>query len=112
MTSNGATRPRASFLRKHARALIVSLVITAAFILAMRASGLPVLPPPGTFERLAAWPALGFLVAMLVSMLTKYARYYFLLVPLARIPMRRIMSTSCIAMALITLLPLRLGEMA
>lgn len=58
------------------------------------------------------WPAAAFLLAQLVSMLAKYARYYFLLAPVARIPIRRVMSISCIAMALITLLPLRLGEMA
>jgi glycosyltransferase 2 family protein len=101
-----------AFLRGHARALVVSLALTAGFVLVMRAGALPVLPPRGTLAHLSAWPAVGFIVAMLVSMLAKYARYYFLLAPVAPIPMRRIMSISCMAMALITLLPLRLGEMA
>jgi hypothetical protein len=107
-----AAGERVSFLRRHARALLASVAITVAFVLVMRAGALPVLPPPGTFERLAAWPALGFMLAMFASMVTKYARYYFLLAPISRVPMRRVMSISCIAMALITLLPLRLGEMA
>jgi uncharacterized membrane protein YbhN (UPF0104 family) len=112
MTANEATREGVPFVKKNARALVASLAITAVFVLVMRAGSLPVLPPAGTFERLAVWPAAGFLLAMMVSMLAKYARYYFLIAPIARIPMRRIMSISCIAMALITILPLRLGEMA
>jgi hypothetical protein len=103
---------RMSFVRKHARALVASVALTAAFVLLMRAGALPVLPPAGTIERVAILPAVAFLVAMLVSMLTKYARYYFLIAPIARIPMRRIMRISCVATVLITLLPLRLGEMA
>jgi glycosyltransferase 2 family protein len=101
-----------SFIRKHARALLASIAITVAFLWVMRAGALPVLPPRGTFDRLSAWPAAWFGAAMLTSMVTKYARYYFLLAPIARIPMRRVMSISCISMALITLLPLRLGEMS
>src|SRR4029077_5918285 len=49
---------------------------------------------------------------MYASMLTKYARYYFLIAPFARIKWGRLMSISCIAMALITFLPMRLGEFA
>jgi hypothetical protein len=45
-------------------------------------------------------------------MLTKYARFYYLLAPVAPVPLRRVMSISCIAMAIIAILPLRIGEMA
>jgi hypothetical protein len=101
-----------SFLKRYARTLVASLAIGGCFIVVMRAGALPVLPQPGAMARLPALPVAGFVLALLVSMLAKYARYYFLIAPIARIPMRRIMSISCIAMALITLLPLRLGEMA
>jgi hypothetical protein len=102
----------ASLLRKHARAIVVSVALTAAFVFVMRAGALPVLPPRDSLSAVAWGPAGGFLIAMYASMLAKYARCYFLVAPVARVPMRRIMSISCIAMALITLLPLRLGEMA
>jgi hypothetical protein len=78
----------------------------------MRAGALPVLPPRGWLSHLLPLPAIGSVVAIFVSMLTKYARYYFLLSPFARIRWGRLLSISCIAMALITLLPMRLGEMA
>jgi hypothetical protein len=99
-------------LRKHARAIVASLVLTAAFVFVMRTGALPVIPPREALAKVAPWPVVAAVLAMLASMLAKYARYYFLLAPLARVPMRRVMSISCIAMALITVLPLRLGEMA
>jgi len=49
---------------------------------------------------------------MLIHMLIKYARYHFLLAPIAHLSMRRLMIISSIGMALVTLLPFRLGEFA
>jgi glycosyltransferase 2 family protein len=108
--SNAVTSP--SRLKAYARPFLASIALVAGFAFVMRAGSLPVLPPEGTLGRLLFWPAAWSLVAMFVTMLTKYARVYLLMAPVARIPMRRIMSISCIAMALITLLPLRLGEAA
>jgi hypothetical protein len=106
------TDGKARFLKGHGRAVLASIALTVGFVFVMHAGALPVLPARGILDGVLPWPALGFLVGLLVSMLTKYARFYFLLAPVARIPMRRIMSISCIAMALITLLPFRLGELA
>jgi glycosyltransferase 2 family protein len=99
-------------LRKYARPLVASIALIAGFAFVMKAGALPVLPPEGMLDRIVWWPAAWFLVAMFGTMVAKYARVYFLMAPVARVPMRRIMSISCIAMALITLLPLRLGEAA
>jgi uncharacterized protein (TIRG00374 family) len=99
-------------LKKYARPLVASLVLTAGFVFVMRVGALPVLPPEGAFGRLLVGPAIGFVAALYASMLTKYARVHYLLAPVAQIPMRRLMNISCIAMAIITILPLRLGEMA
>jgi hypothetical protein len=101
-----------SLLRKYARPILASLALTAGFVFVMRVGALPVLPAEGAFGDMLWWPAAGFIAALTASMLTKYARVHFLLAPVASIPMRRIMNISCIAMAIITLLPLRLGEMA
>jgi len=103
---------KASFLRRNVRAIVASLALTAVFAFVMRAGALPVLPPEGTLARLAALPATGFAVAMTASMLLKYARVHFLVAPVAQIPLRRVVNIGCIAMAFITFLPLRLGEMA
>jgi hypothetical protein len=101
-----------SFLRRNARAIVASIALTAVFAFIMRAGALPVLPPEGTLARLAGLPALGFALAMIASMLLKYGRVHFLIAPVARIPLRRVMNIGCIAMALITFLPMRLGEFA
>jgi hypothetical protein len=78
----------------------------------MKAGALPIVPPAGALDHLRPWLAVAFVIALLISMLTKYARYHFLVAPLARLPMRRLMSISSIGMALVTLLPFRLGEFA
>jgi hypothetical protein len=102
----------APLMKKYARPLVASIALVAGFAYVMRAGSLPVLPPEGILAHMLWWPAAWFVVAMYASMLAKYARVYLLVAPVARIPMRRIMNISCIAMALITLLPLRLGEAA
>jgi hypothetical protein len=88
------------------------VAITVVFALVMRAGALPVWPPTDALAHVVAWQVAAFFALLVVSMLTKYARYYFLLAPISPVPMRRVLSVSCIAMALITILPLRLGEMA
>jgi glycosyltransferase 2 family protein len=101
-----------SLARRYGRPILASLVLTAGFVFVMRAGSLPVMPAGGAIAHMLWWPAAGFLVAMLASMLLKYLRAYFSLAPVARIPIRRIMNISCIAMGLVTILPLRLGEAA
>jgi hypothetical protein len=45
-------------------------------------------------------------------MLTRLARSHFLLAPIARISIRRVLTALCVALGLITFLPFRLGEVA
>jgi glycosyltransferase 2 family protein len=78
----------------------------------MRAGGLPLAPP---LEQLRSVSALGFgwfVVGMVLHMILRFARCYFLLVPIAPIPLRRVMTINAIALALLTYLPLRIGEVA
>ncbi len=92
--------------------LAASLALVVGFVWVMRAGALPLMPPPGTLSRLDGWLVLGFVLAMLTSMLLKYARYHFLIAPIARLSLRRVMVISSIGMGLVTLLPFRLGEFA
>jgi hypothetical protein len=112
MTHAPAPSSTPSFVRRNARAIVASLVLTTAFAFVLRAGALPMLPPEGTVARLAGVPMAGFALAMFASMLLKYARVHFLIAPVASIPLRRVMNIGCIAMALITFLPMRLGEFA
>jgi hypothetical protein len=49
---------------------------------------------------------------LLASTLLRLGRYQFLIAPLAPVPLKRIMSISCVALGLLTFLPFRLGEVA
>ncbi|HEY3497238.1 MAG TPA: lysylphosphatidylglycerol synthase transmembrane domain-containing protein [Polyangiaceae bacterium] len=103
---------RRSFLRRHAKTIVASVVMLLAFAGILSAGGLPVLPPKGVLARADTFGVVLFVLGMLVHMLTRFARYHFLVAPLAHVPMRRIMTINAIGMALITFLPLRLGEVA
>jgi hypothetical protein len=100
------------FAKRHVRALLASLALTAGFAWVLRAGALPLLPPEGTLDRLDAGLVASAGFCMLVSMLTRLARSQFLLAPIASISMRKLMTTLCVALGLITFLPFRLGEVA
>jgi uncharacterized membrane protein YbhN (UPF0104 family) len=88
----------------------MSLVLLGAFVAIFRAGSLPLLPPPGALDRLnISWLLLAAL-SLELSILLKYARYHFLVAPLAQISFGKILNIGSIAGALILILPLRLGE--
>lgn len=51
-------------------------------------------------------------VLLLASTLLRLARYHLLIAPVAPLPLRRVMTISCVALGLLTFLPFRLGEVA
>jgi len=105
-------RNSASFARRHAKALAASVALTVGFGWVMRKGALPLFPPEGALARVDAQLTIVFVLLMLVSMLSKYGRYYFLIAPITPLSLRRVLSISGVAMALVTLLPFRLGEFA
>jgi hypothetical protein len=105
-------QPKPGFFHRHLKSIAASIALTIGFVWVMKAGALPFVPPAGALARVDTALVVGFAVAMLVSMLTKYLRYHFLLAPITRLPLRRLLSISSIGMALVTLLPFRLGEFA
>ena len=99
-----------NFLKRHARAIVASVALAGGLGWILHRGGLPLKPPPGTLDHVV-WLKVGFMIAgVVVSMLMRFARYSLLISPIAKVPMRRIMAISCIAIGLITFLPFRLGE--
>jgi glycosyltransferase 2 family protein len=98
--------------RRNVRAAIASVVLVGAFVWILGRGGFPLLPPAGWTASVSVAPFLGFCGLLLLSMLTKYGRCHFLIAPLAKVPFRRLMTINAIGMALVTFLPLRIGEMA
>jgi hypothetical protein len=98
--------------KRNLRAAIASVLLIAGFVWLMNRGGLPLLPPEGALAKVEVPYVLGFMGLMVVHFLTRFARCHFLIAPLAELSMRRLMVINAIGMALILLLPLRLGELA
>jgi glycosyltransferase 2 family protein len=98
--------------RRNGRAVVASVVLIAAFVWILARGGFPLLPPAGWWDSLKPLYFAAFCAGMVFNMLTRFARCHFLIAPLAKVPFRRLMTINAIGMALITYLPLRIGEMA
>lgn len=105
-------RPSVDFVKRHLRALLASLALAIGFGWVLHAGALPLLPPEGALDGVDSGLVAAASALMLTSMLTRLARCQFLLLPIARISLFRVMSVLCMSLGLITFLPFRLGEVA
>jgi hypothetical protein len=101
-----------AFARKHAKALVASVALVAVFVWVLHRGSLPMLPPEGALAHVDRLLFAGFVLGMLAHLLLRYARCYFLTAPIAHVPLRRWMTINAISMVLITMIPLRLGEVS
>ncbi|HYO97407.1 MAG TPA: lysylphosphatidylglycerol synthase transmembrane domain-containing protein [Polyangiaceae bacterium] len=100
------------FVKRHVRALAASVALMVGFIWVLRAGALPLLPPRGTLDNVDMRGVALAALLLLSNVLLRFARYHFLIAPIAPISMRRIMTISSIGLGLLTFLPFRLGEFA
>lgn len=107
----GETAPR-STKRRNLLAIVASVILIAAFVWLLTSGGFPLLPPKAALAKLETRGLVLFSASMLLHFVLRYARCHYLIAPLAAVPFRRIMTINAIGMALITYLPLRIGEMA
>lgn len=98
--------------RRSGRLLLSSVALLGGFAWLLHAGGLPLLPPKGAFEAMDLGYIAGFAALNLVQQLLRFARCHFLIAPIARLSLRRLMTINGIALALITFLPLRIGEVS
>jgi glycosyltransferase 2 family protein len=98
--------------RRNVRAALASVALIAVFVWVLMRGGFPLVPSRSELERVGVGYLVAFYVLLIVNMMTRYARHHFLIAPLAKVPFRKIMTINAIGMALITYLPLRIGEMA
>jgi len=98
--------------RRNLIAIAASVVLVAVFAWVLARGGFSFVPPKAALARLELPGLVLFIVSLLGHFLLRYARCYYLIAPLAKVPFRRIMTSNAIGMAFITFLPLRLGEMA
>jgi hypothetical protein len=105
-------QPSQSFIARYARPLLASIVLAFGLFWVLRRGALPVLPPEGTLAG-CSWGGAGFSVLLLLlSTQVRLVRFTFLISPIAKVPLLRLMTISWIALGVISFLPFRLGEFA
>lgn len=98
-------------MRRHAKAVLGSIVVAGGFAWLMHVGALPVVPSRGAFEG-TRWWAVGVYVALFsVVLVVRSIRWYWLLAALERVPMRRVLTVSLIGLGAIVILPFRIGEL-
>jgi hypothetical protein len=105
------TEPRASFLSRHWGKLALSIGIAVGFAWLLHAGALPLVPGRGAFAEVRWWTVGGYVVLWSMVHVLRAARWYWLLEPIHRVPMKKILSVSFIGFAAIVALPFRTGEM-
>jgi uncharacterized protein (TIRG00374 family) len=112
--ASGADETRAQPSRRwrNIKATVASVVIIVAFVWVLARGGFPLIPSRAQLSQVNTGYLLGFIALLVVTQTTRYARHHLLIAPLAKVAFRKIMTINAIGMALITFLPLRIGEMA
>jgi glycosyltransferase 2 family protein len=102
---------RTPYLRRHAATIAVSLVVAIGFGWLMHRGALPVVPPARAFAKVEWWTVAVYVACWLATLVLRSARWYWLLAPIHRVPMRRVINVSFIGYGALILLPFRLGEL-
>jgi uncharacterized protein (TIRG00374 family) len=98
------------FLKRHVVALGVSLVITGGLVWLLKQGALPVLPDRAAHEKVS-WTIFPiYALFFSVTLLFRCGRWYFLLAPIHRVPMRRVLQVSFVFCGASVTLPFRLAE--
>ena len=101
-----------SFWRKHAVALIASVVITAGVIWTVSHGGLKLVPDGGDFSNVQWWALAVYVPIWYASTWFRCIRWRFLLRAITEVPRRRLFAIGNAGFAVILLVPFRLGELA
>jgi glycosyltransferase 2 family protein len=98
--------------KRNLQLVAASVILVGSSVWMMRAGHLPVAPPMELLSSVRLVPFCLFIAGMGGHMLLRFARCYFLIIPIAPISLRRVINLNAVALAMLTLLPLRVGEFA
>lgn len=101
---------KSGWLGRHWLKLVASLAIAGAFGWLLRAGALPILPGREAFRDMRWWAAPGYVLVWCVVHYVRAVRWYFLLLPVHRVPVRRVLAVAFVGFAAVLLLPFRTGE--
>lgn len=99
------------WLMRHGLKLAASIVAGIGLWWVLKAGGLPVWPTPRAWT-LVRWDAvLTFAVLWTFVLFVRSARWFYLLAPLERVSLTRVLTVSLIGLGALVVLPLRTGEL-
>lgn len=104
------TTARPGWLGRHWGKLLASLIVAAGFAGLLHAGALPILPGREAFARMRWWTVPTYVLLWSSVHWVRAARWYWLLEPIHKVPLRRVISVAFIGFAAIVLLPFRTGE--
>jgi glycosyltransferase 2 family protein len=104
------TAEKQGWLARHWLGLLVSCGIGGGLAWLMHAGALPILPARSAFAHMRWWTVPAYVGIWCVVHFVRAARWYFLLEPVHRVPLRRVLAVAFIGFAAILLLPFRAGE--
>ena len=90
--------------------LALSLLPAFAFVWVLKSGGLPLLPAREDLARVDVGGVLLFVVVWFVHYFVRTGRWWFLLAPIERVPLRTVIRVACIGFLAVGLLPFRMGE--
>ena len=99
------------WLSRHWFKLVTSLAIGAGFVWLLHAGALPIIPGRDAFARMRWWTIPAYVVLWSVVHWLRAARWYWLLEPIHRVPLKRVVNVAFIGFLAIVVLPFRTGEM-
>jgi hypothetical protein len=98
------------WLWEHRWAVGGSLAVAAGLGWLLHAGALPVVPDPSAFAKTRWWTVAVYALVFATMHLVRSSRWYFLLAPVHRVPLRRALTVTLVGYTALTLLPFRLGE--
>jgi uncharacterized protein (TIRG00374 family) len=98
------------WLSRHRLKLLVSLLIAALFVWMLHAGALPLVPGREAFSRVRWWTVPVYLVLWVLVHTIRALRWYWLLAPIRRVPIRTLLPVSLVGYAAILMFPFRTGE--
>lgn len=99
-----------SFLRKHARKLVVSIFLGGGLAWMLSRGGLPLVPPASAFAQVKPLAIAGYLVSLAALSWFRAWRWRHLLKPVGNVPVRSTIAVGWVGYAAILFSPFRSGE--
>ena len=97
-------------LLRRAALIVVSLGIGVIAWWLLRAGALPILPPASAIAQVGLAPLLVFSALWWATVAFKCLRWHWQLVPIAEVPLHRVLTVNLVAIAAVALFPFRSGE--